>query len=354
MACTLTDIAKKTGYSVSTVSRVLHDQTRKYKISETTSVEVRRAADELGYTPNKLARGLRLKKTHQIGVVIPDVSNPFFAMMVKSVSKGARKAGYSIIVSDSDEESNIEEESIRALLENRVDGLLIAAVGQEYSHIRDLKGSRTPFVMVDRWSSDLDVDAISVDNFKGGYIATGHLLREGHRNIAFIQGRRGTNANEGRLQGFLAALKEAGVSVPPQYIVGDDFGTFNGYIETKSLLRLQEPPSAVLAAGDLIALGVLQALKEESVSIPENISLVTFDDPSFASYLSPPLTAVEQPVEKMGEMAIQLLIRRMRTPEAEIKQILLEPRLNVRESVSRVIRLLDIKSRFDNGPLPPS
>jgi LacI family transcriptional regulator len=351
MACTLTDIARKTGFSVSTVSRVLHDQTRKYKISEETSIAVRRAAEELGYTPNKLARGLRLKKTHMIGVIVPDVSNPFFAMVVKSVSKGARRAGYGITVSDSDEESNIEEESLRALLETRVDGLLIAAVGQEYGHIRDVKRIRTPLVMIDRWSSDLEVDAISVDNFKGGYLATDHLLREGHRKIALIQGRRGTNANEGRLQGYLKAMKEANVIVPPQYVVGDDFGTLNGYIETKSLLQLKDPPSAIFAAGDLIALGVLQALKEESVVIPKNISLVTFDDPSFASYLSPPLTAVEQPVEKMGEMAVQLLIHRMRAPDAEIKQVLLEPRLIVRESVARVTRLVDIKNKFDKDSI---
>jgi LacI family transcriptional regulator len=351
MACTLIDIARKTGFSVSTVSRVLHDQSRKYKISEGTRTAIRRVAEELGYTPNKLARGLRLNKTHQIGVIVPDVSNPFFAMMVKSVSKGARKAGYSIIVSDSDEESNIEEESLRALLENRVDGLLIAAVGQEYSHIRDLKATRIPLVMVDRWSGDLDFDAISVDNFKGASLATEHLLREGHRKIALIQGRRGTNANEGRLLGYMKAMNDAGVDVPSRYIVGDDFGTLNGYIETKSLLQLKEPPTAIFAAGDLIALGVLQALKEESVVIPKNISLVTFDDPSFSSYLSPPLTAVEQPVEKMGEMAVQLLIRRMRDPDAEIKQVLLEPRLIVRESVARITRLLDIKNKFDNGSL---
>jgi LacI family transcriptional regulator len=351
MACTLTDIARKTGFSVSTVSRVLHDQSRKYKISEETRAAVRRAAEELGYTPNKLARGLRLSKTHQIGVIVPDVSNPFFAVMVKSFSKGARRAGYSIIVSDSDEESNIEEESLQALLENRVDGLLIAAVGQEYGHIRDLKGSGPPVVMVDRWSSDLEVDAISVDNFKGSYLATEYLLREGHRKIALIQGRRGTNANEGRLQGFLKAMKGANVSVQPQYTVGDDFGTLNGYIETKSLLQLKDPPSAIFAAGDLIALGVLQALKEESVVIPKNISLITFDDPSFASYLSPPLTAVEQPVEKMGEMAVQLLIRRMRAPDAEIKQVLLEPRLIVRDSVARITQLVDFKSKFDSESL---
>lgn len=344
MACTLTDIAKKTGFSVSTVSRVLHDRTGKYKIPEDTRSAIRRAAEELGYTPNKLARGLRLQKTHQLGIIVPDVSNPFFATMVKSVSKEARRAGYSIIVCDSDEDSNIEQESVQALLENRVDGLLLAAVGPEHDHLRDLQASHIPLVMLDRWPRDLDVDAIGVDNVKGGYQATQHLIHEGHKRIAFIQGRRGTNASEGRLQGYLRAMEAAQIPVLPGYVVGDDFGTLNGYIETKSLLQLNQPPTAIFAAGDLIALGVMQALREESVPVPTTISLVTFDDPSFASYLSPALTAVEQPIERMGEMGVKLLLRRMRTPDAEVKQVLLEPRLIVRDSVSRLSQLLDIKN----------
>jgi LacI family transcriptional regulator len=336
MTFTLSDIAKRAGCSVSTVSRVLHDKTQKWKISEETKATVRQAAEELGYTPNKIARGLRLQRTHQIGLIVPDVSNPFFAMMVKSVSKEARKAGYSILIADSDEDSSIEEKSLKALRESRVDGFLIAGVGRQDEHIRELVRSHAPLVMIDRWSKGLDVDAISVDNFRGGYQATQYLLRVGHRRIAFIQGLRGTNANEGRVQGFLQAMKDANVPVREEYTVGDDFGTLNGYLETKSLLRLQEPPTAIFTAGDLIALGALRALAEESIAVPGMISLITFDDPSFASYLSPPLTTVEQPIEMMGEMGVKLLLRRMRTPEAAVKQVLLEPRLIVRESVGRL------------------
>ncbi len=344
MSCTLTDIARKIGVSVSTVSRVLHDDTKKYKISEETQALVRQAAEELGYTPNKLARGLRLSKTHQIGVIVPDISNPFFATMVKSVSKEARKAGYSIIVADSDEDANVEGDSLKAFLENRVDGFLVAAVGQNDAHIREVVNKRAPLVMLDRWFEDLAVDAVSVDNVKGGMLATQHLIREGHRKIAFIRGLRGTNASDGREQGYRTALTTAGLPVGDRYIVGDDFGTLNGYLESKSLLQLPDPPTAIFAAGDLIALGVLQALREESVPVPKKISLVTFDDPSFASYLSPPLTAIEQPIETMGEIGVKLLIRRMRDPDAEVKRVLLEPRLIVRESVARLSTLVDIKT----------
>jgi LacI family transcriptional regulator len=336
MTCTLNDIAKKTGFSVSTVSRVLHDHKQRYKISRETKATINRVAQELGYSPNKLARGLRLQKSHEIGVIVPDISNPFFATMVKSVSKEARKSGYGILVLDSDEDSTIEEDALQALMERRVDGLLVAGVGEQDGHLRRISASGLPLVLLDRWPKELCVDAVSVDNVQGAYQATQHLIREGHRRIAFIQGLRATSSNQGRLQGYLRALDEACIEPDSNYIVGDDFRSINGYRETKSLLLLENPPSAIFTAGDLIALGALQALKEMGVACPTGMSLLTFDDPSYALYLSPPLTAVEQPIEKMGELGVTLLLRRMRNPGEAVQQVLLDPRLVVRESVARI------------------
>jgi LacI family transcriptional regulator len=336
MTCTLDDIAKKTGFSVSTVSRVLHDNTGRYKISRETSTEIRRVAQELGYSPNKLARGLRLQKSHEIGVVVPDISNPFFATMVKSVSQEARKSGYGILVLDSDEESAIEEDALQVLMERRVDGLLIASVGEHDGHLHRISRTGLPLVLLDRWPKELQADAVSVDNDQGAYMATQHLINKGHRRIAFIQGLRATSSNQGRLRGYLRALSEAGIEPENSYIVGDDFRSINGYHQTKSLLLLERPPTAIFTAGDLIALGALQALKEVGLSCPASMSLLTFDDPSYALYLSPPLTAVEQPIEKMGELGVALLLRRMRNPGEEVQQVLLDPRLVVRDSVARI------------------
>ncbi|MCE7943694.1 MAG: LacI family transcriptional regulator [Chlorobi bacterium CHB1] len=311
MSARLLEIAQQTGFSVSTVSRVLHDHSNKYKISAATKALIRKAAEELGYRPNKLARGLRLNQTHEIGVIVPDISNPFFATLVKSIAGELRKSGYSIFVYDADENTAIEAESIKILLEKKVDGLIIASVGQEA------------------------VDAVSVDNFRGAYLATQYLIREGHRLIAFIQGLSGTYVNEGRLQGYKQALQESNLPLDERLIVGDDFRNYNGYLETKLLLKLQEPPTAIFTAGDLIAMGALEALKEDHYRVPQDVSLITFDDPSFATYLSPALTTVAQPVEKMGEMAVKLLFRRLRAPNGERRRILLEPRLIVRDSVMR-------------------
>jgi len=342
MACTLTDIAKKTGVSVSTVSRVLHDDTKKYKISEKTKTKVRKVAEDLGYMPNKLARGLRLRKTHEIGVIVPDIANPFFAAVIKSLAGELRKGSYSFIVYDTDEDISIERSTIRSLLEKRVDGLIIASVGQEFSHIQQIRDAHIPLVMIDRCFDSLDVDSVSVDNVKGSLFAVNHLIKEGHTRIAFIQGLPGTYANETRLRGYKQALNRAGIAIDQRLIVGNDFRSLNGYLETKHLLNTTPAPTAIFTAGDLIALGALEACRENNIRIPDDISLVTFDDPVFTSYLSPALTAIEQPITKMTEMAVAMLYRRMKNPGDERRKVLLEPKLNVRNSVARLAPLAAI------------
>jgi LacI family transcriptional regulator len=198
--------------------------------------------------------------------------------------------------------------------------------------------------MIDRCFDSLNIDSVSVDNVKGAMFAVNHLINEGHTRIAFIQGLPGTYANETRLQGYKQALSDAGISIDEQLIVGDDFRSLNGYLETKYLLQLSAPPTAVFTAGDLIALGTLEACRENGIRIPQDISLVTFDDPVFSSYLSPALTAIEQPITKMTEMAVAMLYRRMRNPEDERRKVLLEPKLNVRNSVARQSALSNIIS----------
>lgn len=338
MSSTLKDIAKKTGFSVSTVSRVLHDNSKKYKISEETQIIVKQAAKDYGYRINTLARGLRLQKTNEIGVIVPDIANPFFSAVIKSLAGELRKGGYNFIVYDTDEDISIEKAAIKSLLEKRVDGLIIASVGQEFSHIQKIRDSKIPLVMIDRCFDALDVDSVSVDNVKGAMFAVNHLIKEGHTRIAFIQGLPGTYANETRRLGYKQALQDADIKIDERLIVGDDFRSLNGYLETKHLLKLTSPPTAIFTAGDLIALGALEACRENGIKIPTDLSLVTFDDPVFTSYLSPALTAIEQPITKMTEMAVAMLFRRMRNPDDERRKVLLEPKLNVRSSVTHILR----------------
>ena len=333
MAIRLADIAKKTGFSVSTVSRALHSGSSKYKISQDTIKKIKKVAEELGYRTDKIARGLKLKRTLEIGVVVPDILNPFFATLVKSISKEVRKIGYTIMLCDSDETPQIEEEAIEHLLEKRVEGLIISAVGIHFNHIKALEKYKLPIVVVDRLFHGLKFDSVCVDNFKGALKATEYLVREGHRKIAIIQGLPGTSTNDARLSGYKTALNNANIAINFKYIVGDDFRRLNGYLQTKTLLKLDDPPTAIFTASDLIAIGAIQAIKEENMKIPDDISIVTFDDPRYVSHLSPPLTAVRQPVTEIGIIAVKLLTNRMKSFYDQIKQICLEPQLIVRNSV---------------------
>ena len=339
MPITLLDISQRTKFSVSTVSRVLHDEEKKYKISDATSDIIRKAAEELGYRPNELARGLRLRRTKAIGIVVPDVSAAFFSSIIKTVEREVRLKGYSLIVCDTDEKTEIEKEAILTLLSKKVDGLIVAPVGLESDHLKSLVEKQIPLVTVDRCFSDLDTDSVALENAKGAFLAVSYLIREGHQKIGLIQGLRGTSVNAERLKGYRQAIDEAKIPYEQKYVVGDYFRSLNGYVDTKMLLELSDPPTAIFTASGLTILGVLEALKEGGVAIPRDISLVTFDDPEYAPFLVPALSAVEQPIQKMGEASVHLLFRRIESPQTMHVKITLEPQLKIRESVARRERL---------------
>jgi LacI family transcriptional regulator len=337
MATTLQDIAEKAGISVSTVSRVLNGQARKYRISRATERLAMQAAEELNYRPNPLARGLKLKKTHTLGLVVPDISNPFFATIVKYIQKVAHRMEYSVMVCDTDENVALEIEHIELLASKSVDGLIVLPVGQSFDHFRDVIRGGLPLVMLDRSPEDFPADSVVVDNYQGAYRATEHLLAHGHRHIAVIQGLQGTFTNVGRLSGFTDALNHHGVPVDQQVVVGHDFRRETAYLETKLLLTREPRPTALFAFGDLLTFGAMQAIREEGLSIPEDISLITFDDIDFAPFLKCPLTSVAQPRQIMGEMAIKLLEERMRLGnEAPPRRIVLQPTLIERQSVREI------------------
>lgn len=340
MSVKLVDIARKTGYSVSTVSRALHKDSSKSNISETATAKIRAVADQMDYKTNKVARSLKSQKTYEIGIVVSDVLNPFFATLVKSISKEVRNIGYTLMLCDSDENLEFEKESIRQLLEKRVEGLIIAPVGIYSDHFQEIQKARIQTILVDRIFKNSYFDTVSVDNYRGSCLATEHLIKKGHRRIAFIQGLPGVVTNEQRLKGFKDTLKHHEIEICPEYIVGDDFRSLNGYLQTKKLLEYKNPPTAIFAAGDLITLGCIQAINEENLKIPRDISLITFDDPRYFAHLSPPITAIRQPVTEMGIIAVKLLLDRINNEYMEHKEIQLNPQLKIRNSVSKMSNLV--------------
>jgi len=338
VATTLKDIALRAGVSKSTVSRVLNNKSERHRISQKTEQIVLEAARELNYRPNQLARGLRLKKTQTIGLVIPDISNPFFAYVARMIQTYAyQEAGYSLIVCNTDENLETEIEQIHLLWSKGVDGFIIMPVGLKYDHIFELMGDNLPLVLLDRCFDEIETNSVVVDNYSGAYDAVNYLITNNHERIAVIMGLPDTSTNNARVEGYVDALKEHGIRVDEQLMVGDDFRVENGYIATRKLLSLPEPPTAIFATSDLITIGVFKAVYELNYSIPKDVSLVAFDDIDFAPYLTAPLTAIHQPRRLMGEMAVKLLIDDIQSQSRNKKQkVVLPVQLIIRESVRKL------------------
>jgi LacI family transcriptional regulator len=330
-------IASKLGLSVTTVSRALSGQARRYRISPATETKVKNLAREVNFVPNHLARGLRLKKTLTIGLVIPDISNPFFAGIAHQVALGTRKLGYSVLLCDSQEDVALEKQALGLLRHRQVEGMVICPVGQSATHLEEIARARLPVVLVDRYFPDLPLPYVAADNLGGARAATELFLAQGHRKIACIQGLRGTTPNEQRVRGYLEAMSAYTVPPDASLIVGDSFGEACGYLETKLLLRAHPGITAILALSNLIALGVLRALAEEKRSIPGEVSLIAFDDQPYAAHLSPPLTTVAQPCAAMGEAAVKLLFDQIQsTPRHPAAGLVLPTQLTVRQSVKTI------------------
>jgi LacI family transcriptional regulator len=331
---TLKNIADRLSLSETTVSRALSGQASKYRISQETEKAVLNLAEELHFSPNELARGLRLQKTHTIGLMIPDISNPFFANIARNVEKEARKGGYSVILVDTAEDEAIEIESIRLLRGRKVDGMVISPIGQHASHLEKLFANGMPMVLIDRYFPDSPLPYIASDNFSGAYQAVSHLIQNGHVHIACIQGLENTLPNIERLRGYRSAYADAGIGVDESLIVGDSFGYQNGYIETKLLLRHNPRPTAVFAVSNLISLGALHAIDEEGLSVPGDISIVSFDDQPYSALLATPMTTVAQQNEQIGPLAVKMLFNQIELKTVpEQKGILIPTRLIIRKSV---------------------
>jgi len=337
---TLKSIADRLNVSVTTVSRVLNGKSDRYRISRETQELINTAAKELSYSPNQLARGLRLKRTNTIGYIIPDISNPFFSSIAKSVEKSARKLGYSILLCDSEEDTKIEENLLQLMIDRKVDGLIISPVGIEVNHLRRIAQKNIPIVLLDRYFPELNLPFVTSDNYKGAFEAVNMLIEYGHRRIACIQGLVNTSPNNDRVRGYIDAHKTHDLLVDKKLIVGDSFGEDNGYIETKLLLKQDNLPTALFAVSNLISLGAIRAISEEGLKIPDDISMVSFDDQPYSRFLSTPMTTVSQQNAQIGQIAIKLLIDQIESNrQLEPKGIFLPTKLISRDSVKRVINL---------------
>jgi len=334
---TLKSLSEKLGYSESTISRVLNGKAEKYRISKKTADLIMKTAKDLNFTPNVIARGFRLNKTHTLGLVIPDISNPFFASIARCVEHEARKSGYSVILCDTEENTNIEIKSIQLLQDRNVEGLVVAPVGQIADHLESVYNVGLPIVIIDRYFPDKNLPYVTSDNYQGAYEAVSYLINNGHRRIACIQGLEHTSPNNDRVKGYKDALLNNNISSENFIIVGDSFGELNGYTETKILLGKTERPTAIFAFSNLISLGALKAIKEENLSVPDEISIVAFDDQSFYNHLVTPMSSIAQQRNEIGQIATKIIFKQIKSMIHPVAEGMLIPtKLIKRASVKRI------------------
>lgn len=332
------DLANLLNLSVTTVSRVLNGKAESFRISAKTQKRVLQAAKDHNYIPNRIARGLKTDKTETLGLIIPDISNPFFADIAKSIEMEARVEGYSIILCDSHENLNLEMELIELLQGHQVEGIIIAPVGTKFDHLLKVYESGVPIVIVDRHSPDINLPYIASDNYHGALEAVKYMISMGHTKIACIQGIINSQPNIERVAGYIDALKSNNYDVDCSLILGENFSIENGYKQTHILFSTDEPPTAIFALSNLISLGVIKALNEKGLRIPEDVSLVSYDEQPYSAYLGTPLTTIEQKKSELGQLAVSVIKRLMENNQRQLKPIFMRLKTNliIRKSVKNL------------------
>ncbi|WP_108867792.1 LacI family DNA-binding transcriptional regulator [Aquimarina aquimarini] len=336
---TIQSIADTLGVSVSTVSRVMNGVGKKYRISTKTIAAIHETAEKLNYTPNKIAKSLRLKKTFTIGVIIPDISNPWFSKITMRIEEESRKRGYSVFLCNSNGDITIERDALKLLENWSVDGIIIVPIGIEYKHLLALYKNGKPLVLVDRFFEDVELPYVSTDDKQGALEANELLINNGHTRIACIQGLRGTSQNTQRVNGYKEAHKKHGIQIDESFIVGSDFGYDNGYNEAKKILKnLKDTQiTAIFSTGNQITLGVLKACKEENVKIPEELSLISFDENNYSELLYTPISTVSHIDDEIGNKAIELLFSQIdKNTIEESTNVLTPTHLIQRASVQKI------------------
>lgn len=312
----LKTVAARARTSPSTVSRVLNGLGDSCRISQATQDRIRAAAEELGFTPNSVAKSLRLGATGMIGLIVPDISNPFFAAIARAVSIEAQRRGRSILLYDTRDDVDLETAGLTAMLNGHVDGLIVIPVGQTCEHLRRFEAARPPVVLVDRWFADLALPSVASDHRQGAREAVAHLLARGHRRIACVTGLPGTAPNDLRLQGVRDALAAHGLELDPRLTAGDGFSLESGHRAIRKLLAHGPAFTAVFTFGNLIGVGVLHGLLEAGRRVPDDVSLVSFDEEASSAVLAVPMSTVRQDDAEIGRLAVDLVCRRIEDPDA--------------------------------------
>jgi LacI family transcriptional regulator len=298
-------VAERAGVSISTVSRVLSD--KQFYIKEDTKEKVLAAVSELGYSPNVLAKGLKGGRSNHIALLVPNIENEMFPPIIKGVEDFVRKKGYNVVLCNIDEDMEIEKYYINKLRQNLVDGFIVCSMLENAEHIRQLHKDGFPVVLVSRYYKD-NINAVIIDNYQAAYDATNYLIRTGNKRIAIVIGRTELNIYGQRLEGYKEAIKNAKLEYDEQLVIFETSGDNGLYQAITELLRKGTKIDAIFATSDPKAIVTMKAVTDFGLKIPEDISVLGFDNIKVSTLLNPPLSTVSQPFYEMGNLAAKKII----------------------------------------------
>lgn len=327
----LQQVAERARVSIATVSRVLN---KSDKVVPETRAAVEEALRELGYRPSRVARRLRMKdgRAHLVGLIIPDIQNPFYAEIARGVEDAAYANNYALLLCNSDENLEKERFYLDVMRDESVDGLVLPPFSETDEAVIEMVKIGMPVVCVDRSLSKARTDLVEVDNYRGAVEAVNHLLDKGHKHIGLIEGRTQVSTNRERRRGYVDALEARGVTVRKELMRAGDFKQESGRVLANELLDLRRAPTALFVLNNLMTVGALAALHQRGLRVPQDVAVVGFDDLPWAEALDPPPTVVRQPAYEVGVQAMELLLKRISEPGRPAATVRLVPELVVRKS----------------------
>lgn len=329
---TMADVAQVAGVSQTTVSHVVNKTRRIHPVTEQA---VRAAIESTGYSNDGVARSLRTGTTKMIGLAMSAISNPYFGDVVHAIEREATKAGYSLLLVDTHDDTTRQRQAIDDLLTRRADAVILAPSADSGGIIQKLSKRRIPTVLIDRIPSDIDVtmmDAIAVENVEPTAELVTHLLAAGHRRIGMVTERRGVATTDERVDGFRLAFQRMGLELDEALIQSGDDDELPGVAAVRTLLQLPEPPTAIVTSNNRMTIGTMEALSQHGINVPGDMALVAFDDFPWANLFHPRLTAMAQPVDELGHKAVTMLLERLADPTREARVVRLEPTFIHRDS----------------------
>jgi len=332
---TIKDVAIHASVSVATVSAVMNKN--KY-VSPELAQRVRESITALSYERNSFARGLKTRVSYSIGLIVPDITNPFFTNIARGVEDVASAHNYSLILGNSDEDPEKEKKYLQLLESKQADGLIIAVTARSHEYLQALPIQHLALVSIDRSLFDLGIDTVMVDNRAGARTAIEHLIALGHRRIGLVTGIRGIAPTEERILGYTEALEKHGIAVDPALITVAYARVEGGERGAMQLLELEDRPTALFMMDGTMAIGALQTIAKSGLRCPEDIALACFDDFTWASVMRPHLTVIDQPTYEIGQQSAHLLFERLQNQKKAPRQIRLQTRLIVRESCGAMLR----------------